>query len=420
MLIGDMGSVRPGVPTLTVALRGMAMVTVELRTLESAKHSGQYGGAAPDALLALLRALASLHDDHGDVAVEGLRREEWTGGGNTEEEFRALAEVLEGLPLIGTGTLGSRVWSGPAITVTGIDVPSVDKAVNSVSPYARASLNLRVHPQQDAVEAQAALIHHLEEAMPFGTSLQVHAGATGNGFAARTDSPAYQAAREAWSAAWGAETVFVGSGGSIPLVNALSRAVPHADVLLVGTTDGYANIHGPNERVLLDEFEKTVLAEADLLGRLAGLRRGSVVSAETEGRTAVSAEAARDQAPKKNRGSKESQRAGPDTARAELHRAGGQQGAAPGHPVHRPHLRPHHHLPDPRLDRHQRHLRGGGPSPNRGGGNRLGGSTGPTRFCRPGMWTPRTTRWRRGRRRSRASWTATASAFFSPRSSATS
>ncbi len=104
MLIGDMGSVRPGVPTLTVALRGMANVTVEVRTLESAKHSGQYGGAAPDALLALIRALASLHDDNGDVAVKGLLREEWTGGGNTEEEFRALAQVLDGRPLIGTGT----------------------------------------------------------------------------------------------------------------------------------------------------------------------------------------------------------------------------------------------------------------------------------------------------------------------------
>ncbi|NPV54758.1 MAG: M20/M25/M40 family metallo-hydrolase [Firmicutes bacterium] len=271
MFIGDMGNVRPGVPTLTVALRGMAMVTVEVRTLASAKHSGQYGGAAPDALLALLRALASLHDDHGDVAVEGLRREEWTGGGNTEEEFRALAEVLEGLPLMGTGTLGSRVWSGPAITVTGIDVPTVEKAVNAVSPYARASLNLRVHPQQDAGEAQAALMRHLEEAIPFGIRMEVHAGATGNGFAARTDSPAYRAAREAWSAAWGTEAVAVGSGGSIPLVEALGRAVPHADVLMAGTTDGFANIHGPNERVLLDEFEKTVLAEADLLGRLASL-----------------------------------------------------------------------------------------------------------------------------------------------------
>ncbi|MBV9853097.1 MAG: M20/M25/M40 family metallo-hydrolase [Streptosporangiaceae bacterium] len=269
MIIGDMGNVRPGVPTLTVALRGTANVTVEVRTLASAKHSGLYGGAAPDALLALLRALSTLHDERGDVAVEGLRREEWTGAGNTEEEFRGLAEVEDGQPLIGTGNLGSRVWSGPAITVIGIDVPSVDDAVNAVSPYARAKLNLRVHPEQDAADAQAALMRHLASQMPFGIRLEVHPGATGNGFAARTSSAAYDAARGAWSAAWGGQTVTIGAGGSIPLVSALHEAVPAADILLTGATDGYANIHGPNERVLLDEFEKATLAEADLLGRLA-------------------------------------------------------------------------------------------------------------------------------------------------------
>ena len=93
MVIGDMGSVRPGVPTLTLALRGMAGVIVEVRTLAGPKHSGQFGGAAPDALLALIRALASLHDDNGDVAVAGLRREEWTGAYYSDEEFRALAEI---------------------------------------------------------------------------------------------------------------------------------------------------------------------------------------------------------------------------------------------------------------------------------------------------------------------------------------
>jgi len=269
MIIGDMGNVRPGVPTLTVALRGMANVTVEVRTLASAKHSGLYGGAAPDALLALLRALATLHDEQGDVAVDGLRREQWTGGGNTEEEFRTLAEVADGQPLIGTGNLGSRVWSGPAITVIGIDAPSVDDAVNAVSPYARAKLNMRVHPEQDAADAQAALMRHLENQLPFGIRLEVHPGAIGNGFAARTSSAAYDAARGAWSAAWGGETVTIGAGGSIPLVSALQQAVPDADILLVGTTDGFANIHGPNERVLLGEFEKATLAEADLFGRLA-------------------------------------------------------------------------------------------------------------------------------------------------------
>ena len=88
LVIADMGSIRPGVPTLTTALRGMGNVTLEVRTLESGKHSGQYGGAAPDALLAVLRAIASLHDEHGNVAVAGLRRNEWEGRAQPEEDFR--------------------------------------------------------------------------------------------------------------------------------------------------------------------------------------------------------------------------------------------------------------------------------------------------------------------------------------------
>ena len=269
LVIGDMGSIRPGVPTLTTALRGMANVTVEVRTLESGKHSGQYGGAAPDALLALLRALASLHDGHGDVAVPGLDRNEWDGEQQPEADFRELGTVLDGMPLIGTGGLGSRVWSGPAITVIGIDAPSVDGAVNAVSPYARAVLNVRVHPEQDAVEAQDAVIRHLREQRPFGIELDVQPGATGNGFAAATTGPAYDAARAAWSAAWGRDVLLAGSGGSIPIVSALAQALPNAEALLVGTTDGFANIHGPDERLLLSEFENAVAAEADFFGRYA-------------------------------------------------------------------------------------------------------------------------------------------------------
>ncbi len=272
MVIGDMGSVRPGVPTLTTALRGIAMVTVEARTLAGPKHSGQFGGAAPDALLTLIHALASLNDVHGDVAVPGILREEWTGASYSDEEFRQLAEILDGVPLLGTGELGERIWSGPAITVTGIDVPPVDKAVNAVVPYARAKISMRVHPRQDPAEAQAALIEHLESLKPFGVELAVHADATGSGFTADTSGPAYDAAREALGRAWGSEPVMIATGGSIPLVNAFQRAVPEAEILLLGTTDGFANIHAPNERVLLDEFEKAVLAEADFFGLYAAAK----------------------------------------------------------------------------------------------------------------------------------------------------
>ena len=266
MVIGDMGSVRPGVPTLTIALRGMAMVVVEVRTLAGPKHSGQFGGAAPDALVALIHALATLHDENGDVQVEGLRREQWEGASYTDEEFRTLAEVAPGLPFMGTGSIAERIWSGPAITVTGIDALSVDAAVNAVVPYARAKVSARVHPEQDPVEAQDALVAHLESLQPFGVSLAVERDATGAGFAADTSGPAYAAARKALSHAWGAETVSIATGGSIPLVNYLQQAAPAAEMLLMGTTDGFANIHAPNERLLLQEFENAVVAEAELFG----------------------------------------------------------------------------------------------------------------------------------------------------------
>jgi len=247
----------------------MALTEMEVETLAGPKHSGQYGGAAPDAVGVLVQALATLHDENGDVAVEGLRREAWTGGGSSEEEFRTLAEVAPGLPLVGTGDLGSRVWVGPAITITGIDVTSVDEALNAVNAYARAKINTRVHPGQDADEAQAAVVRHLEAVKPFGIGLTVHPGATGNGFLAETTGPAYQAARDAMHAAWGIDASYAATGGSIPLVNALQQAIPEAELLLLGACDGYANIHAPNERVLIEEFEKAVIVEAEFLGRFA-------------------------------------------------------------------------------------------------------------------------------------------------------
>lgn len=269
LVIGDSGSIEPGVPTLTTALRGVANLTLEARTMGSGGHSGLFGGAAPDALLAITHALASLHDARGDVAVGGLRREPWPGEGMAETTFRALGSILPDAPLIGTGDLGSRIWSGPAITVIGLDAPPVDGAVNAVSPYARAMLNVRVHPEQDAGEAQRVVIAHLESLQPLGIELKVTPGPVGNGYSAKTDGPAYAAAREAWSMAWGRDVVLAGSGGAIPVVSALAAACPEAEVLLVGTGDGFAGIHGPDERVLLSEFERATVAEAEWFARYA-------------------------------------------------------------------------------------------------------------------------------------------------------
>ncbi|WP_374215193.1 M20/M25/M40 family metallo-hydrolase [Streptomyces longispororuber] len=260
MVIADLGNLRPGTPTLTTGLRGAAEVTVEVRTLQEPRHSGEFGGAAPDALLVLLKALATLHDVHGDVAVDGLRREQWTGTSYTEDEFRDLAGVTDDLPLLGSGTLGERLWSGPAITVIGIDAPTVDGAASAVVPYARAKLNLRFHPKQDPVEAQELLVRHLRALKPFGVPLTVTPGDTGPGYEASTGGPAYRAARTALKEAWGTEASYVATGGSIPLVNGLAQAAPDAEVLLFGAQDSMCNLHAPNERVLFSELRATVVA----------------------------------------------------------------------------------------------------------------------------------------------------------------
>jgi len=275
ILVADGGSIRAGQPSLTVSLRGDARITVEVRTLASNKHAGQYGGAAPDALTALLCALATLWDETGDVAVDGLRREDWNGESYTDEEFRALAEIEPGMPIVGTGGIGSKIWSGPGITVLGIDCPAVDGAPASVQSHARAVLNVRIHPEQPAAEAQANVMRQLEVQRPFGIPLQVTAGAIGDGYRATSSGPAWDAMNAAMSTAWGADTVEIATGGAIPLVKAMSEGVPDATMFVFGATDSFANIHGPDERLLIDEWENAVLAETLFFQELAERMNGS-------------------------------------------------------------------------------------------------------------------------------------------------
>ena len=150
-------------------------------------------------------------------------------------------------------------------------MPSVENALNAVSPHARAKINLRVHPAQDAAEAQAALVRHLEaRAAVRDRARRSTPEETGNGFAADTTGPAYDGGARGDGGRVGTpDRSSAAGGGSIPLVSALHAAVPDAEVLLVGATDGYANIHAPDERVLLDELEK------------AGRRRGRRSSARS-------------------------------------------------------------------------------------------------------------------------------------------
>jgi acetylornithine deacetylase/succinyl-diaminopimelate desuccinylase-like protein len=271
IVIADSGNWKLGEPTLSTTLRGLASVDVEVSTLERPVHSGLFGGAAPDALMALSRILAALVDDEGNVVVEGLGGRPWEGLPVDEAEFRANAGVLDGVELIGGGTIAERLYTRASVNAIGIDgAPSIETAANAILPTARARVSLRLAPGVDPVAAQDALSRHLTASAPWGARVKVTGKDAAHGYEARTDGLAYQAATAAMQDAYGRPAVQVGSGGSIPLVTSLAHALPQAPIIIWGAQDEAAAIHSANESVDLAELERAALAEALFLERLAG------------------------------------------------------------------------------------------------------------------------------------------------------
>jgi acetylornithine deacetylase/succinyl-diaminopimelate desuccinylase-like protein len=269
VVLADSANWAADVPALTTSLRGGANVTVEVRTLRHGVHSGLYGGAVPDALTALCRLLATLHDERGDVAVTGLVRGTAEPLGLTEERLRADAGLLDGVALIGSGDLTERLWAHPAIAVIGIDAPPVDRAANTLVPAARAKVSLRVAPGDDAVRARAALASHLGAHAPWGVQVTVQPGASVAPYAARAAGRAYRAAHTALAEAWGVPAVDIGVGGSLQFVTAFAERYPDAEILITGVEDPGTRAHGPNESLHLAVFERACLAETLLLRNLA-------------------------------------------------------------------------------------------------------------------------------------------------------
>lgn len=269
IVLADSGNWRIGEPALTTSLRGLVDCVVEVRTLDHAVHSGMYGGPIPDALTCLARLLATLHAPDGSVAVGTRTRTSSDPLDLTEDELRQQAGVVDGVQLIGDGALTERIWTRPAISVLGIDAPSVQSASNQLVPFARAKVSMRIAPGDDPARAMDDLVAHLESHAPWGARVTVHRGGRGMPYALKADGPIYDAARTAMTDAWGVKPVHMGVGGSIPLVAAFADRYPEAAILLTGVEDPDTRAHGENESLHLAEFAKAATAEALLLGSLA-------------------------------------------------------------------------------------------------------------------------------------------------------
>lgn len=269
IVIADSANWRVGHPALTTSLRGLVDCVVEVRTLRQGVHSGLFGGALPDALSTLVRLLATLHDDQGRVAIPELRAGSADALDLTEEELRAQAGALPGVQLIGEGSLTSRIWTRPAVSVLAIDAPRVSEAINQLVASARAKVSVRLAPGDDPQRVAEALARHLKSHVPWGAEVEVTAGAQADAFALNTTGPAYEAFRAAFREAWGRGPVDIGVGGSIPFVAAFAAAFPAAAILLTGVADPTSAAHGPNESQHLGDLERGALAEAIALRLLA-------------------------------------------------------------------------------------------------------------------------------------------------------
>ena len=274
IVLADSSNWKVGVPALTTTLRGNIRVVLTVRTLDHAVHSGMYGGPVPDAITALVRVLASLHDDAGDVAVAGMESADAPELDFDEARLREESGLLDGVEVIGSGSLLSRIWTRPSITTIGLDAPRVDVASNTLSPSARAKVSIRTAPGQDPHRAFELFEQHVRAHTPWGAQVQVDLVDAGPGFVADADGPVYDAVRASFTDAWeGTAPVDVGIGGSIPFVAAFAEKFPDAAILVTGVEDPDSRAHGADESLHLGEFERVCVAEALLLDRLGRLSR---------------------------------------------------------------------------------------------------------------------------------------------------
>lgn len=273
IVIADSMNWTTEIPSLTVSLRGLADCVVEVATLDHGLHSGMWGGVVPDALSALVRLLASLHDDDGNVAVEGLYEGSAADVEYPPEQVRHETGMLDGVTEIGTGSVAERLWAKPAITVIGVDATSIAKSSNTLIPSARAKVSMRVAPGGDARRHLEALTRHLERHAPWGARVTVTPGDLGQPYAIDAAGPVYDAARAAFRRAWGTDPVDMGVGGSIPFIAEFAAAFPDAKILVTGVEDPDTQAHSIDESLDLGVLERAATSEALLLEALGALDR---------------------------------------------------------------------------------------------------------------------------------------------------
>ena len=287
LVLADAGNWKVGVPGLTYSLRGLAAADIELRALDGPVHSGMAGGAVPDPVAGLARVLASLVDERGDVAVDGIwddvrppteaERTPIAGLDDDPARFAREIGVRPGVELAGdpATTLHERLWFRPSLTVIGLDAHPIKGSSNQVIARAGARVSLRLVPDQDPERVLAQLRAHVERHVPWGLELRFRALEGAPAWQTDPTGPAFDAARRALRAGFGVDAVMMGVGGSIPFVGPFADAFGGIPALLLGPSDPHSRIHGENESLHLGDWRSLMTSEVHLLAELAGAARST-------------------------------------------------------------------------------------------------------------------------------------------------
>jgi acetylornithine deacetylase/succinyl-diaminopimelate desuccinylase-like protein len=268
IVVADSSNWKVGVPALTTSLRGMVGGEVEIRVLDHAVHSGMFGGPLLDAPTVAARLIATFHDEVGNVAIKGLVSNELATVDYPEAEFRKDSSVLDSVTLAGTGNLADRLWNKPALSIIGMDIPSVAVSSNTLIPSTRFKLSLRVAPGQNPQAATEAVRAHIMSQNLGGAQVNFVSDENGQSFSTDTSAPAAQASLWALGEAWGVPAVETGIGGSIPFISDLLEVFPEAQILVTGVEDPDSRAHSANESLHLGDFRHAILAESLLMARL--------------------------------------------------------------------------------------------------------------------------------------------------------
>ncbi len=264
-LVSDTEMFAPGLPTLCVGLRGMIYTELEVRGAKTDLHSGMYGGAAPNPFVSLAQIIARLKDENGHILIPGFyddiippSAEElaaWRSLPFDEEHYR-ITEVGS-RQLVGEEGFSvlERTWARPTLDVHGIPGGFTGAGAKTVIPAkALAKVSMRLVPGMTPAKAFAQYKAYVEQVAPAGVDVTVRMIHSGDPCLIPVDNPYIQAATRALHKVWGKDTVFIRSGGSIPIVGDFARHLGMPSVMMgFGLPDD--NLHAPNEKFHLKNFE---------------------------------------------------------------------------------------------------------------------------------------------------------------------